>query len=353
MNFLEKSVVKSVRMRLIGLIILSAALLYAATFFISDYRAVISGNPTFESSKVKDQAYLQAMRGVMSHYTADMEHSGYYEFTEKKSKSGRSLSNKQTAWYYLAKVNDAYFIIKTNVSEFGDAKDNVQLKAVLHDLSDMEIQDVDRSIYNKMLLDSDFKEIRDLIVPDVMLYADSQSNQTMLAYILLAAIVICLFVCIRLFMICTKPSRHAIIKFAQENFGDLDQLAATLEQEQQLGSASTLSGITIYKDYLIAQGKSRFEIFKIADLLWIYVEEKKKKIFYFITIRTIRNMVFFEQKRQRKFVVSRPEMDFIFDTLAQRRPELIVGYDKELLKMWKKNPEQLAALVANRQHSSE
>ncbi len=345
MNFLEKSAAKSMRKRFITLLIVLAALLYAATFFISDYRALVFGHPVFESNKIADSMYLQKMYGVMSIYTADMENSGYYEITEEKSKSGRSISSKETAWYYLAKVNNAYFIVKTNVSEFGDTEDNVKLTAVLHGLSDFSVEAVDRTIYDKMLADTDFRDVRDLIVPNVMLYTKSQSNQALFAYGLAAVILFVLICLMRIVIIYIQPLRHVTLKFAQANFGSLQSLAATLERENQLGLISQFKGITFYKDYLVVQGKSRFEMFKIADLLWVYVEEESQKILYLITVHTTRKMVVFEQKRQRKFFVSKPEMNFILETLIQRRPDLLVGYDKDLLKAWKKNPAQFVELV--------
>ncbi len=200
------------------------------------------------------------------------------------------------------------------------------------------------------VLDELVKEVPELdgaFLP-FMLESEEFKTNTILG---LVAAVICLLIAIwgvlRAFLRLSDVNRHPIMR-ALQRYGDPEEIADQIDHE--VNSYTDKKGnIKLTRNWLVHQQGLTFNAARLNDVVWMYKHVLKTKYYGVVTVAKTYSVYVWDRHGHCVTITSKEkQVDEMLQVIYQRAPWIIVGYDQQLEKEWKKNRAEVVASVDQR-----
>jgi hypothetical protein len=139
----------------------------------------------------------------------------------------------------------------------------------------------------------------------------------------------------------TPVWRHAAV------YGDVDQLAAQIEQDQLAGKTK-YGKLVLTPAWAIRRSLFNTWVSPLADLAWAYKKVTKHYTNFIPTGKTYAAVLVGRHRQRIEVQMSQKKTDQLLADLAIRVPWAIFGFSNELDTAWKKDPGGFVAAVDSR-----
>jgi hypothetical protein len=127
-----------------------------------------------------------------------------------------------------------------------------------------------------------------------------------------------------------------------------DSVSTLLAAERELAGVARFDahGVILTDHFILQRGFFVFNVYRIEDLLWTYQRITSRRIYYVIPAgKTYEAVMNFEADTLR-FRAKAPVVIAALEFLAARAPQAIVGFSKDVNKLWRKQRGEFAQLAA-------
>lgn len=132
-------------------------------------------------------------------------------------------------------------------------------------------------------------------------------------------------------------------------YGNVDQLAMQIDQEQQQPMANTKYGkLLLTPSWVIRRSLVSTWVSPLADIVWAYKKVTRHYTNFIPTGKTYSAVIVGRHRQRIEVQMSQKKTDQLMADLAARVPWAIFGYSKEIATAWQKNPASLVAQVDSR-----
>lgn len=139
-----------------------------------------------------------------------------------------------------------------------------------------------------------------------------------------------------------SPDQHPAVAKCKA-WGDLRALAQELETVAQFGTK--LAGWRLGDRYLVRHALLALEVHALDELLWVYFEVTKKKLYFVIPAGQTTALVFKWRDATVRVAVDENEAAGAVAALAENYPWVIYGWSKETQQMYEKQRGNFAVFV--------
>jgi len=259
------------------------------------------------------------------------------ESIQQSTRNGVVESEKVTAEYMMMIVGRHLLVVKAKPKEKADAYLG-KIVALPDDLKKRIFSGLQNS-----------KQIEEATFP-VMLdaskeYADNDFWSGITVALLFVAGAMWLFYLYR--KRTDSPEKHPLARMISR-YGPIFRLVPQIDAEVAAGS-SYLLGVRMTENWLISCTVTKSIVMRRDELLWVYKKRTKHSV-NLIPTGTSYSAVL-RDSRGKTFEISasnEEQTEGFLSTLACRTPWVIVGYDKKLEKLYKKNRVEFSAMVSQR-----
>jgi hypothetical protein len=131
-------------------------------------------------------------------------------------------------------------------------------------------------------------------------------------------------------------------------FGDVEQLAAQIEQDQLMGKTK-FRNLVLTPGWVIRKSFFSTWVSPLADLAWAYKKVTKHYTNFIPTGKTYAAIIIGRHRQRIEVQLSQKKTDELLRVLAERVPWAIYGHSKEIADAWQKDANGFVAAVDSRQ----
>lgn len=250
-----------------------------------------------------------------------------------ETRNGREVSRRVSAEYYAAVVGERLLVVKAL------RKPPLHLEGTLRRLPPDVVahlvpdgdQDVLRAILPAYMEMGDFRE------PGYWSIAGTS-----------VFLVVALLFGVPAWRQLRSPEGHPVIRRV-DTWGPISWTAPRIEQEVN-HPAYTLGATTITQNFVVRRQFFRFDVSRIDDLLWAYKKVTKHSVNFIPTGKSYAAELVFADRRE-TIPGSADGVDGLLGHLAARAPWVVFGYDKDLEREVKRDPQGFKAAVDERRRA--
>jgi hypothetical protein len=142
-----------------------------------------------------------------------------------------------------------------------------------------------------------------------------------------------------------RPERHPLMKQLRP-FGDLTAVAAAVDREIARGTADSIGPVFVTPSLLLWPRKFTVAIMRLQDVVWMYHHN--------LASHGVHSAIFHLRTKKITGVVLRKQLvSELLAAVTARVPWSIVGYNVELGKTWRKDPDAVIAMADARRQQAE
>ena len=133
-----------------------------------------------------------------------------------------------------------------------------------------------------------------------------------------------------------------------EAFPNAAEMALTSERELQTGIRYKKAGIAITDNFIVQRGFLTFKIFPWHNLIWAYKKVTTRTVYYVIPIARTSEAIFVFYGGAITLPSRKKLVDEVLVFAANRSPWAVLGFNDDLQKAFKKDPNGFCAFVEER-----
>jgi hypothetical protein len=144
-----------------------------------------------------------------------------------------------------------------------------------------------------------------------------------------------------------SPEKHPLAK-AIAQYGPIYSLVPQIDAEVAAGSAYLL-GVRMTDNWLISCTITKSTVMRRDEIVWAYKKRTKHSVNFIPTGTTYSSVL--RDSRGKAFEISgsnEQQVEGFLDGVLKQTPWVVVGFDKEINKLYTKNLTEFSSLVAKR-----
>jgi hypothetical protein len=145
------------------------------------------------------------------------------------------------------------------------------------------------------------------------------------------------------------PERHPLCK-ALSKYGPLYTLVPEIDTEFSAG-ASALSGVTFTQNWVIKCSVFQTLVMRRDEIVWVYKKRTKHSVNFIPTGTTFSSILRDSRGKLVEVSASEEHVNNLLAFIAQPMPWIIVGYDRKIEKLYKKQRQSFVETVTQRKVS--
>jgi hypothetical protein len=305
------------------------AIVLANTRYVRNF---IEGPYVLEAHHLPYAAYVGEIADYFVTCTPDsMFESGLQEVTVT-TRHGKETDQNVSARYYFAFLGEQIFMVKSDKNT-GSAITGKLVPIpveVKHQIEDMyELDDLKDAVYPVMLEVCDFRIPGYVGIAGIAIFAGLFGVYVPGNY--------------RTY---NDPTQHPAIRRISK-WGFLQELASKIESEFKTATVYRSGNLTISDNYVIQTGFLKFNVFRLDDLLWVYVE-RKRHYYTFIPVGSSYKLKLIFGDGILTNGGSKESHESVLKKLGLAAPWAVFGYSEEVRNNLDRDPAGLRAAVEAR-----
>lgn len=172
------------------------------------------------------------------------------------------------------------------------------------------------------------------------------------AFVICSILGLIFLICaVRAFRTLTVPERHRIYKKLAK-YGDPNTLAQDLDRDLSKNPAQNFGKIIYTKSWIIAPSLLSLKAAKMEDVLWAYKKVIKKSVNFIPTGKTYELDLYCYDKSLVRINMKESYVDGLLGAINQDCPWVVLGFSKELQKMWKSQFAEIVKYAEDKKKAS-
>src|SRR5262249_7244788 len=137
-------------------------------------------------------------------------------------------------------------------------------------------------------------------------------------------------------------------------FGDAQQLSMQIEADLQSGGVRKYGGLQIGPQWMVRRKSFGTWVSPVGDLAWVYKKVTKHSVNFIPTGKTYPVILVGRHRQRTEEQMKEKAVNELLTELAGRVPWAIFGFDQNLDRAWRKDPQSVISAVDSRyqQHKS-
>jgi len=131
-------------------------------------------------------------------------------------------------------------------------------------------------------------------------------------------------------------------------WGDIAVTSAEVERELETAVKAKGGGWTLTQNYAVKNGRLTFNLFRLDNLVWVYMKATKRRVYFFIPVGTTYAAELNFSDGQAEVVGKQKKVDEVLALASERAPWAVKGHSADLEKFWKSSRAGFVAEVMKR-----
>jgi hypothetical protein len=327
-NFIRDFVRRSSLTQLILFGIGFAFVIAAIALSTNAYHNLLAGPFTVAKDYVLSLSNLSDAKQY--HITIEADDALDTGYSYVTTEDGRETGRKN---YTALVLDDRLLLVETK----GDVNSRSHTGALVNIPHDVQREVIDQLV-------KEVPQIEGAFLP-FMLETENFKTNTILG---LVATSICLLIAVwgvlRSALRLSDANRHPIMR-ALGRFGEAEQVADQIDHEVN-SHHEQVGNIKLTRNWLVHQQGLTFNAMRFSDMVWMYKHVLKTKYYGVVTVNKTYSAYLWDRHGHRITITAREkQVDEMLQAIYRRAPGIIVGYDPQLEKQWKKNRGALVQAV--------
>ncbi len=301
------------------------------TYYNNENNATIVNNVEEYTEALNNDSYIQISAEEL--YDLDVV------MTETRSKFGIEISNNVKSRFVAIKLPPFTLAVSIPNKEYEklieQEKSPYILKGKLVGLDDRDLEILKEAMKDNNSLSGGFQ-----LVPYLQYLRYESSIQSSLVYFTAAA----LFIIFVLILYIRVMRKNTTALKSLKNFSNKDFKITCEEIDNECNAPNVYKNgpITITENYIIAETQQIVFALPLSELMWVYKETIKKKVYFVIPAGKINNLILaFSDKRTYEVSLSKDKtIEEIIEYISTNCSTSFVGYSEELKNLLKKDPDE-------------
>lgn len=258
---------------------------------------------------------------------------------EKTTRNGVVESQRTTGEYMAMRVGGHILVVKAKPGEIVR-----QYTGGVVSMPD----DLKKELFSEM----PDRDLQDATLPIMLDATGSYGDDLIMGYIVVGALMLSgLWAFFQSKRRTETPERHPLCK-ALSQYGPLYSVVPQIDADVAAG-ASTFSSTTFTRNWIVSCWLTKVAVMRRDEIIWAYKKRTKHSVNFIPTGSTY--ALILGDTRGKLLELSNPEqnVDGFLASLAQQTPWVIIGYDRKLTKLYKKERQSFAQIVSDRRTAVE
>lgn len=327
-NFIKDIVRRSnlTQLALFGLVL--ALVIGAIALSFNTYYNLLAGPFTVTKDYVLGLSDLREAKQY--HITIEADDALDTGYSYVTSEDGRETGRKN---YTALVLDDRLLLVETK----GDVNNRSHTGALVNVSSEIQHQVLDELV-------KEVPEIDGAFLPFMLETEEFKTNTTLGLVAAIVCLLIAIWGALRAALRLGDVNRHPIMR-ALRRFGDPEEIAEQIDHEIN-SYHDKLGNIRLTRNWLVHQHGLTFNAARLNDVVWMYKHVLKTKYYGVVTVAKTYSVYLWDRHGKCITITAKEkEVDEMLQAIYQRAPWIIVGYDQQLEKQWKKNRDELVSVV--------
>ena len=260
---------------------------------------------------------------------------GIYQVEKDVDQSSKLVRSQTTKGYYQALLIDHRLLIVYTEHQSTATSFSGVLSHIPYDLQEEFIDKTDSTVH-------------DAFLPFYLDATSFRSSGYWGLVFLLPVYGITFWILRKAIRMSRNPSLHPIYNSLQQ-YGDPVEISNSIDNEFLIQEHFTkLPGCTLSASWLVVTNFYKTDFIPINDILWIYKQRTKHSVNFIPSGSSYKAILITRSGNRMEINAKEKAVNTILETIFQRIPWIQIGYSDQLMKIFRKDLQQLTANVDTR-----
>jgi hypothetical protein len=259
-----------------------------------------------------------------------------YQDIEEKTQNGQVTSREVKAEYVFLRVGDSILLVKASPGE-----EKLEYSGELTATTGQLQRDVVQP------LKAQDPELGAMLLPFTLNAADYREGGFWGLGIMLPLFALAAWNCLKAMRRSAEPQISPVWKNLSA-FGNAEQLSSQIEVELETARVKKYGNLQVGAQWMVRRKTFSTWVSPIEDLIWVYKKVTKHSVNFIPTGKTYAVVLSGRHRQRTEEQMKEKVVNELLVDLASRIPWAIFGFDQNLDRVWRKDPQSVIATADSR-----